>query len=73
MENIFTNSIVFSEEYSNVVKRRDFIRGKVIDAIFDIQAEKGSILNELVDVRDPEQIIAYLYLTLRDKKNFCES
>lgn len=69
----FIPKALFSEEYDNIQKRRDFIRGKVLDAILELDQTKATIFGQRVDTRDPEQIIAYLFLSLKDKSLFKES
>lgn len=61
---------IFSEKYNEFLGRRDNIRAWVLKAKDELQG--GKLYGELIDTRNPEEIIAALYLMYKDKQSFHE-
>lgn len=64
-------SNIFSDDYNKYRNRRNHIRSLVLQAKEKL---KGfTILGESLDLSNPEDIIACLYLLSQDKESFGES
>lgn len=62
---------LFSDSYNDYLKRKDLIRGVTLQAIDNI---KGlTLYGSPVDERNPEEIIAALYLRYKDASMFRET
>lgn len=61
---------LFSEGYNKHLERRDRIRAWVLQAQEEL---KGNILYEIpININNPEEIIATLYLLYKDKERYHE-
>jgi hypothetical protein len=61
---------IFSEGYNEYLKRRDYCRRKVQEAIEEIQG--ATIMGEKVDTQNPEEVIATLYVLYKEYHSFHE-
>lgn len=67
---MFRDSVRFSDNYSNYIKIRDLIRSKVTLAKEEFSGTK--LYGELIDVNNPEHLVAVLYTLYKDQELFHE-
>lgn len=61
---------IFSESYNEFLERKDKVRSWVLKAKDELQGSK--LYDKPIDTRNPEEIIAALYLMYKDKQAFHE-
>ena len=61
---------IFSEGYNEYLKRRDFCKRKVQEALEEISG--FTLMGEKVNTQNPEEVIAVLYLLYKDVGMFHE-
>ncbi len=61
---------LFSEAYNEYLKRRDWCRSKALQAQEEVRGYK--LLGQTIDVHNPEEVIATLYILYKEKEAFHE-
>ena len=62
---------LFSEDYNDYLKRKDYIRGVTLLAIDSLKG--GTLYGSPINERNPEEIIAALYLKYKDASIYRET
>lgn len=61
---------VFSDDYNDYLEYRDRVRGFVLDAKEKVRG--STLFGKAIDINNPEEIIAVLYLMSRDLELYHE-